>query len=96
MAQNFRVSIRQCRDCLHLSLGGDFDGSSALELLCLLRDKGRSYCQIVIETDRLGRIHPFGHESFHHRLHGLRDLRDRIRFTGSHGRRLESEEAFYA
>ncbi len=96
MAQNFRVSIRKCRNRLYLSLWGDFDGSSALELLCLLQEKGRSYCQIVIETDRLQRVHPFGHESFHRRLHGYRDLRERICFTGSRRRLLESEEAFYA
>lgn len=96
MAQNFRVSVRKGRKRLHLSLCGDFDGSSALELLCLVQKKGRAYRHIVIDTDRLRRIHPFGHESFHRSIYVLQGLRNRLLFTGNHRRLLEPEQGFYA
>jgi hypothetical protein len=40
MASNFRIYCHQNRDNLHLKLIGDFDGSSAYELINLLKNYG--------------------------------------------------------
>ncbi len=37
MASNFRIFLHETRDSLHLKLDGDFDGSSAHELLNTLK-----------------------------------------------------------
>jgi len=41
MAANFRISVHRSSDSLHMKLMGDFDGSSAWELLNVLRNAQR-------------------------------------------------------
>jgi len=38
MASNFRIYCHQTRDSLHIKLTGDFDGSSAYELINSLKE----------------------------------------------------------
>jgi hypothetical protein len=38
MATNFKISSHRTESKLHLNLAGDFDGSSAFELLNMLKD----------------------------------------------------------
>jgi hypothetical protein len=38
MAQNFKISIHRTFDNLHIRLMGDFDGSSAWELINAIRE----------------------------------------------------------
>ena len=63
MASNFQISTHEKRDSLHLKLYGDFDGSSAYELLNALEHCNRFH-QIFIDTNELQTIHPFGKDVF--------------------------------
>lgn len=88
MASNFQIAFNQFNDSIHLKLSGDFDGSSAHELLNLLKDKSHSTLKIQIHTDGLKQIHPFGLITF---LKGFRILdgcADSIVFTGKNARDL--------
>ena len=62
MASNFHIFPYKTRDSLHLKLAGDFDGSSAHELINALVDNDKGYYQIFIDTNDLKTIHPFGKE----------------------------------
>ena len=64
MASNFRIYRYQTRDSLHLKLDGDFDGSSALELINTLEEHGVGFHQILIDTNDLKTIYPFGRSVF--------------------------------
>ena len=65
MASNFKISISQKDNNLHLDLLGDFDGSSASELIHVTRANSVGVSQVNIHTDNLsGRIHPFGQDIF--------------------------------
>ena len=50
MASNFQMFSYQTRDSFHLILEGDFDGSSAYELLETLKKYGNGFYQIYIDT----------------------------------------------
>jgi hypothetical protein len=62
MARNFNIYSFKTRDSLHLKLAGDFDGSSAHELINVLLDHSRDCFDIFIDTDGLKSVHPFGIE----------------------------------
>ncbi|MEJ2658888.1 MAG: hypothetical protein P8012_17160 [Desulfobacterales bacterium] len=62
MASNFQIYSFKTRDSLHIKLTGDFDGSSAYELINTLTDNDKGYYQIFIDTSDLKTIHPFGRE----------------------------------
>lgn len=65
MARNFKIQINGTDQTFFFDLIGDFDGSSAFELLNLLEEKLRSpKHKACINTSRLKRIHPFGREVF--------------------------------
>ena len=63
MASNFQISTHEKRDSLHLKLYGDFDGSSAYELINALEHCSR-FDQIFIDTNELQTIYPFGKDVF--------------------------------
>ena len=84
MASNFRISFHLNSDNLHLKLMGDFDGSSAHELINTLklhRDKVR---KIFIHTCSLSSIHPFGLDLFQKNC-TIKRLSRFLTFTGEHG-----------
>ena len=82
MAHNFKIFMHQTVDNLHLNLRGDFDGSSAFELLNILKENLDSAKRILIDTNNLKKIYPFGQEVFDHNLSKLKDHRIRIQFIG--------------
>ena len=53
MASNFQIYSYKTRDSLHLKLNGDFDGSSAHELINILNEAGSSYCETMDGPDTL-------------------------------------------
>jgi hypothetical protein len=71
MASNFQILSYETRDSLHLKLAGDFDGSSAHELINRLVDNGTVYYQIFIDTKDLKTIYPFGIEVFEKKFSGI-------------------------
>ncbi|MFZ0451694.1 MAG: hypothetical protein WAL98_20850 [Desulfatiglandaceae bacterium] len=82
MASNFRVLIHRNDDNLHLKLVGDFDGTSAYELLDYIRKHYPKFSTIFIHTDCLKRLIPFGVSVFNSHLGGLDKKRMRLVFTG--------------
>jgi anti-anti-sigma regulatory factor len=71
MASNFRIDIHLNSESLHLRLTGDFDGSSAHELLNTMRSYQVNVNKIFIHTSGLKAIHPFGRAVFQRNLSSL-------------------------
>ena len=82
MAPNFQITYYRYEDGIHLKLYGDFDGSSAHQLLNLLKVKSHDTLKIYIHTDGLKDLHPFGLNTFLKGFKILNGCADRIVFTG--------------
>ena len=84
MAPNFKIFSHQNSDNLHLKLSGDFDGSSAYELIHKLEKYNGSKSRVFIHTCTLSSVHPFGLNVF--RKNGsIKKLSQRLTFTGEYG-----------
>ena len=68
MAHNFKIFMHRTIDNLHLNLEGDFEGSSAFELINILKENLNRTKRILIDTNKLKKIYPFGWEVFNHNL----------------------------
>ncbi len=82
MANNFQMFIRKTTKAIHIKLTGDFDGSSASELINTLAEKQGRRHQIFINTSKLGTIHPFGQEVLQRRLPEIGSNRPGLVFIG--------------
>ena len=82
MASNFKILISRFEDHINLKLYGDFDGSSAYELLNLLKDNSHDLLKIYIYTDELKTIHPFGLNIFFRCYRAINGDADKIVFVG--------------
>ena len=71
-------------EILCLELKGDFDGSSAMQLLYALRHHMRDAGKVIVETDTLGCLEAFGLNVFHYNMGDLRRVSKRIVFTGKY------------
>lgn len=91
MALNFRIIIHQNSDSLHFKLVGDFDGSSAHQLLNLLNKNWNRVYRVFIHTNSLRDIHPFGRNTFQANLNELKGHYHRILFTGQNASQLAPE-----
>jgi hypothetical protein len=88
MAMNFKIFQLKSKNSVHLTLDGDFDGSSAHELINTLKSCGPDVDQIFINTNRLKSVHPFGQVVFFRNLSGVCGPSRNLVFIGDHGRRL--------
>jgi hypothetical protein len=88
MAQNFKISIHRKIDNLYIRLMGDFDGSSAWELIKAIRENLNNFKFIQIDTSKLKKVYPFGREVFKYNLLNLKDTRIRIQFSGPNALRI--------
>lgn len=68
MSMNFTMNLKHENGRFHVSLAGDFDGTSAWELVNLLHEKCTEKGPVVIDTDHLKDISSFGCSIFKHRL----------------------------
>lgn len=82
MASNFKISVRRQNGSLHLKLIGDFDGTSACELLNFLQDNCDGVARVLINTRGLKEVYPFGVDTFQNSLYLLKDRPFRLMFTG--------------
>ena len=82
MASNFQISCNRTGDRLNLELSGDFDGTSAHELINLLKNSSQDLLAIYIHTDGLKHIHSFGLNTFFKRIRIINGCVDKIVFTG--------------
>lgn len=89
MAMNFRITVHQNSDNLHLRLDGDFDGGSAYLLLNTIEKRCRLASKAFIHTNGLRHIDPFGSSVFKSHLNELKPCRHMmLRFTGDHAEAL--------
>lgn len=87
MASNFQILSYKTRDSLHLKLNGDFDGTSAYELINTIKDQGTNFYQIFIDTNDLRTIYAFGRNVFQKNFGDLEKLSNLI-FIGENERHL--------
>jgi len=88
MASNFKIVIHRNSENLHMKLMGDFDGSSAHQLLNLLTKNGLAASKIFIHTSALKSIVPFGRDVFHSNLCLLKGKPRHLVFTGDRATEL--------
>ena len=84
------MSIHRTIDNLYIRLMGDFDGSSAFELLNALWENLNSAKLILIDTYNLKEVYPFGREVFYYNFLKIKNQRIRIRFVGPNALQLSS------
>ena len=89
MSVNFKISIHRNSDNLHLKLMGDFDGSSACELINVLKANAYGTSKVFIHTSCLNQIHPFGRNVFCNNLHVMKGGSFKFVFTGDKSSQLE-------
>ncbi len=92
MAKNFKIAFHRNSDNLHFKLVGDFDGSSAQELVNALKKYGAHASRVFIHTSCLRNIHPFGRNVFRSELGGLNSKSVAFVFTGENASQLAPEK----
>jgi len=91
MASNFKISVHRNSDSLELKLMGDFDGTSACELLNFLKENCDGADRVFIHTSGLKDVYPFGRDTFQNRLYLLKARSFRLVFTGENATRIAPE-----
>jgi len=92
MATNFRISVHKNCENLHLTLMGDFDGTSARELLGNIQRYSYRTSKVFIHTSCLGDIHPFGLSVFRNYLDILKGKSLELVFTGENASQFLTEK----
>jgi hypothetical protein len=85
------MSVQQNYTSLNLRLIGDFDGTSAYELLNVLAERRGGAGEAVIDTKGLQKVHPFGVDTFHKNLHVLKGASSGLVFTGEKAAEIAPE-----
>jgi hypothetical protein len=88
MASNFHIYSFKTRDSLHLKLSGDFDGSSAYELINTLTKHSNKFHEIFVDTNDLETIHPFGKDVIQKNLSHSSTLCSNLVFIGKNGNEM--------
>jgi hypothetical protein len=88
MACNFKIIVHKNSDNLHLKLAGDFDGSSALQLINSLKTRKNRTSRVFIHTSSLTDIYPFGKNVFENGLDSLEGQVTSFVFTGEKANQL--------
>ena len=85
MSNNFQVAFTKHNGNLHVHPSGDFDASSAFELIQQLGRKYDGNGDVVIDTRKLGKVFPFGSGIFQGNVKECRIPYNRISFKGEKG-----------
>ena len=85
MSTNFHVIFKKSSGNLHVNPKGDFDGSSAWELVNLIHKKYDGTGSVFIDTNNLGQICSFGCDTFQCQLNRHIIPFDRLIFKGEKG-----------
>jgi anti-anti-sigma factor len=88
MARNFRLRFNRSSDSLHLHPEGELDGSSASVLANTLEEHCNGSGRIVVHTDGLTSLHPFGLAVLQHHLARVRNGDATVTFTGANRDRM--------
>ena len=92
MASSFKIIIHRYSDTLHLKLIGDFDGTSAFELLDALKSNCVGARRAIIHTSNLTGIYPFGKNVFQNRFSEVRKHFAQILFTGENASQVSPDK----
>jgi hypothetical protein len=84
MASNFNITQNRGRRGVHLQLSGDFDGSSALELIRILKNHVGQTPSVFIHTNGISEVLPFGCDVFQRRCTPFKRRRTALIFRGKH------------
>ncbi len=83
MAMNFRIDTRETSlQSMDVRLFGDFDASSACELINVLDERVRRTSKVAIDTDGLRTVNAFGLEVFVPEMTRMQNKRADIEVTG--------------
>jgi hypothetical protein len=82
MAHNFKMNIHRRIDKVTIRLTGDFDGSSAWELINAIRENLNNLKFVQIDTGELKMVYPFGREVFRNNVPNEKITRIRLQFSG--------------
>ena len=83
MAINFRIRARETGDqSLDVRLFGDFDASSACELINVLDERVKRSGKVAIDTDGLRTVNAFGLDLFVPEMTRMQNKRADIEVTG--------------
>lgn len=91
MASNFQVFCDTNDTGTVMKLFGDFDATSAYELIELIKKRSDGASKVLLQTDGLKNIYPFGLHIFHHSLKIMNGQSARIVFTGHQACKLSPE-----
>lgn len=91
MASNFDITIGKNSDGFSLELAGDFDATSAYELIYAIKKLPENKQPVKVSTDGLKNIYPFGLDVFHRNMSPRYCRSTKIMFTGKNGTCLSSE-----
>lgn len=94
MASNFGITVDKNHDCFGLKLEGDFDATSAYELVHAIKKLPKGAAKVKISTNGLKSIHPFGLDVFHRSIRSLKGQWARIVFTGKNAFQLAPANSY--
>lgn len=92
MASKFKISSHQNGDNLHLMLIGDFDGSSAWELINVLKKITNDVFKVIIHTNSLKCIYSFDRDTFRRNLSDMNSRSFNLLFTGENASEIAPEK----
>ena len=84
MALNFKLFLNETKGSIHVKMSGDFDGTSAHELITAIQNQATKSNQVYIHTGELSNIYSFGREVFQNNLRLIKKQQDKIEFVGKH------------
>jgi len=93
MAANFRIAFHRTFESLHVKLFGDFDGSSAHQLLNALKTHWAGASRVLIDTNCLRKIEPFGRDIFQNSPDLRKAKHLTLVFAGENAHQLAPEKA---
>jgi len=88
MAANFKIFRHGNSDNLHLKLVGDFDGSSAMELVNTITGDIDGYNNIFVHTSGLSNVVDFGKDVFMRNCPSENGQSGKLTFTGEFNKSL--------
>jgi hypothetical protein len=88
MASNFGITVDKNSDGHGLKLAGDFDGTSAYELIYAIKKLPVDTLKIYVCTNGLKTINPFGLDILRKFMRSLNGQSAQIVFTGNHASQL--------
>ena len=84
MASNFKLFLNETKGSIHVKMCGDFDGTSAHELITAIQNQATRSNQVYIHTGELSNIYSFGREVFQNNFRLIKKQQDKIEFVGKH------------